>query len=295
MFSAALVMEQRSSGLTLKQIAADIGMNYNTLRRKMSEYYRASRPIAIPAAMPLVREQPITIPTANCLVIGDLHVPHHNPEMLMRAIYVTRRFHPQVRGVVIGGDLFDFAELSQHPHDQPEAGTAATLRLGGEVMKALFQHFDWAVIVPGNHDQRLAKKLDKQLDLQLLVNAAMGRDWPRCKVQVTNLDYCYVQDDWLVGHPSHYSGLGGKTPSELADVWGRNVISFHNHVVGMSQSKTGQYLGIDAGHMTDPAQHYYQFRRMTKFARWTAGFVVLSNGFPCVYTERWTDWKSLGV
>ncbi len=246
--------------------------------------------IDIPDSRPTFDESPFVVNSKNALVIGDLHIPYHNRLMLKRAIYITRTYYPHVTDVIIGGDLYDFASLSHYSHNQKDATANDTVLLAGDVLRALLRYFKRCFICNGNHDERFAKKLDSQWDLELLINASMGRDWPDCDIQVTNLDYLYLGDNWIIGHPSNYSGQGGKTPSDYADLYQKNVATLHNHVIGMSQSKSGKYIGVDVGHMTQAGMHYYQKRRMTKFTRWNSGFLIVSDDFPYQYTEHWTDW-----
>jgi hypothetical protein len=293
------ILEQRAAGVRWRDIALQYNVTVTGLRGMASKYGWTKNkvrsadepPISIPTSSLPPVESALNIPDANALVIGDLHIPYHNRTMLERAIQVARRH--SIRRVIIGGDLFDFASLSHHPHNAPEQDPSATIRLAGDVLRALLAHFDEAYICNGNHDERFAKRLDRAWDLQLLINAAMGRDWPACSVSVTNLDYVYLGDNWIVGHPSSYSGQGGKTPADLADLYQRNVVTLHNHVIGMAQSKSGKYIGVDCGHMTEAGQHYYQARRLSKFARWNAGFMVVSNGYPYTYSEQFTDWSLL--
>lgn len=260
---------------------------------------RTNLEIGIPDAVNLHVEAPLRIYDGDALVLGDLHFPHHNKLMLIRAINLLAQRFPHIKRIIFGGDTFDFSKISQHPHTSREAGTSETIRLGGDVLRVVLKLFEEAIFLNGNHDERVAKKMDDAWDLELLINAALGQYWPdNCDVKVSNLDYLLVdhpERQWVIGHPSHYSGQGGKTPSDLADVWGRNVITFHNHVCGESPSKSGNFVGIDAGCMTVAEQHSYQNRRLTKFTRWQCGFVVLSDGYAYRFTENFTDWKALGA
>lgn len=251
--------------------------------------------IPIPVPEPGIKSEILCVPFEDALVLGDLHAPYHNDTMLRRAIYVTQIHYPEVKSIIIGGDIFDFAAISSHPHTSAELNVSATLAHGAEVLRSILRYFDHCYICNGNHDERLSKKLDNVWGMDLLLNAAFGKDWPACDVQVTNLDYMHVGKNWLVGHPSNYSGQGGKTPSELAEIHQKNVICFHNHHVGMTQSKSGRFMGIDSGHMTQPALHYYRQRRLSKFTAWSAGFTILRRGFPYLFTEQFTDWASLGA
>lgn len=255
--------------------------------------------IVIPPSKGHGYERPTTIQGAGALLLGDLHAPLHNPLMLRRAIYVMVTRYPRIKRVVIGGDTFNFSRLSRHPNVDPDEALNEALASGAEVLRALLAHFDQAWFTLGNHDENLSKKLDSPLDFKRVLGAAFTNTWPTCDIEVTNLDYLHLDEPdparcWTVGHPSHYSGAGGTTPAAIAEILGRNVVTFHNHVTGEQRSKSGRWVGIDAGHMTDPDKHHYARRRLTRFARWGAGFVVLDRGFAHRYTEDGTDWRALG-
>lgn len=298
---AETFLDLHGQGQTWHEIGSQYGRSGEAVRSIVKRHRRAagltvevSSELEIEMPLSAHVEKPLFIPDANALVIGDLHIPHQNTTMLVRALKVVKKYHPSVRRFIIGGDLFDFDSLSRHSHDQKETDPNDAIRLGGHVLRALGAELDEGIIIPGNHDRRFAKRLDQDFDMELLVNAALGQKWPRARLKITNLDYIYLGATWVVGHPSHYSGLGGKTPSDIADVWQKNIVTLHNHIVGQSQSRSGRYIGVDCGHMTVPDLHTYLHRGLTKFAKWNSGFCVIENGFPYVYTEQFTDWAKLG-
>lgn len=244
------------------------------------------------AVEPLEREVRITDP--NALVVSDLHVPYHNAALLNTAVRLTVTRYPQVKQVIIAGDLFDFASISRHPKDGREAAITEELKTAGAVLRALLAPFERAYVLPGNHDERLARKLEAHVPMRFLIDGCLGGDRPACEIVTTEYDYVYVEHDdperrWVIGHPSHYSGQGGRTPAAIADLEGRCVMTGHNHVIGLQQSASGRYVGIDIGHMTDPSRHLYIKRRLTKFARWSAGFAVLVDGYAYPFWERFSD------
>jgi DNA repair exonuclease SbcCD nuclease subunit len=241
----------------------------------------------IPSPLKLF-EGPLKIPHESAVVIGDLHCPHHNPLMIERVVRTA--YKHKIRSLIIAGDLFDFAKLSRHTHDQIEASLDETLLIGGDVLGYLMKAFTELILLPGNHDQWLSRKLDAPFDFGLIVDAALRGRKGKTSLLVTNHDYVLLGDKWLIGHPSNYSAQGGKTPSELADIYGKNVVTGHNHVIGLASSKSGKYMGIDCGHMSNQEYHFYADRRLSKTPRWCAGFVVIDRGYPTLYTENWSDW-----
>ncbi len=296
------------------RIAAALGVPENEVRKAQGKRLArglnpavrgaalAYRDILIPENGTTAAVEPVvSITDPNILVMSDLHVPHHHRTMLARAIYITRNHYPHIRQMAIIGDLFDFAGISRHPKNAPSDPIESELRIAGDVLRTLLQHLDRIYICSGNHDERLARKLDAHLGLQFLIDGCLGRNRSDCDVIVSNLDYLHIDPAdgdpdkrWSIGHPSEYSGQGGKTPSDIADIERRHIMTAHNHTIGIAASKSGEYVGMDIGHMTEPGRHYYKHRRLTKMRKWTAGFAVISNGYPSPFWERFTSWSCLG-
>ena len=281
-----------------RQACRDLGMTRHAMTKALGRYVPQGGAVTVPRGEqpPLDRELRLDNPSA--LVLSDLHCPYHHAAMLERALALRAKVYPEVDTLIIAGDLFDFAGLSRHPQDQCEAAVTDELQVAGRVLRALLAPFARAVVMPGNHDERLAKKLEAHIPMRFLIDGCLGSDRPACQVTTTEYDYVYVEHDdperrWVIGHPSHYSGMGGRTPASIADLEQRNVMTAHNHVIGLSQSPSGKYIGIDIGHCTDPSQHLYVKRRLTKYPRWSAGFAFLVNGYAHPYYERFSNWGAL--
>lgn len=263
----------------------------------------ADDPEPPPAALPKIPrgdapplDAAARLATTSALVISDLHVPYHNADLLQRAIDLKNRRFPEVDQLIIAGDLFDFASISRHPKDGREAAINDELKTAGAVLRELLRPFSRAYILPGNHDERLAKKLEAHVPMRFLIDGCLGGDRPDCEIITTEYDYVYLdhpepERQWIIGHPSHYSGQGGRTPAQIAELEHRNCMTGHNHVIGLSQSPSGRYIGVDIGHMTDPHKHLYVRRRLTKYPRWSAGFAVIVDGYAHPFYERFTNWR----
>lgn len=255
---------------------------------------RPAPPQVQPGGQPPLDKE-VRMQDTSALVVSDLHVPYHNADLLNRAVDLVNRRYPSVKAVVIAGDLFDFSSISRHPKDGREAAINEELQTAGEVLRTLLRPFERAYILPGNHDERLAKKLEAHVPMRFLVDGCLAGNRPPCEIITTEYDYVYMDHpdparQWVIGHPSHYSGQGGKTPSGIADLEGRNVITGHNHVIGLAQSPSGKWIGLDIGHMTDPRKHLYVRRRLTKYHRWSAGFAIIVDGYATPFYEKFTNW-----
>jgi len=291
-------------GLSRKAAAAALGRPLDSIRNPRVRRNMKAQGVDLAAVERALKRlpaetkptyEPLTLPLDNALVWGDFHMPHYNRDMVRRAFTIVNKHFPQVDTAIFGGDTFDFASISQHPHTETEPDLEDNLEATKLLLMACGEVFKRQVFCNGNHDKRVAKKLDAGLTLERLIYAALAGDRCASEIIVTELDYLLLGDSWLIGHPSAYSGQGGKTPSDLADKYQRNVITFHNHVAGMSPSKSGQYWGIDAGHMTVQARHNYASMALTKHVNWKGGFVIISDKTAFTFYEGATDWTWWGT
>lgn len=263
---------------------------YNAIHNRLPR----GQQVDITPAMETVLTAPLHHDDPSFLYLCDLHIPHHSADMLTRALLIAEKFH--VRTLIIGGDVFNFDQLSSHPHNVPLIDINDELACAGKVLRDLVQGFETVYILSGNHDVRLAKKIDKGLQLKFVVHAAIGQIQLPCALHVSDYAWMTIGNTWLVGHPARYSGMGGKVPSAIAQRQQRNVIAAHNHVMGVMQTEDGRFVGIDPGHMTLPNEHAYrQYAMPGQYSAWTAGFVLVHGDKPWIFNHLLTDWAFWGV
>lgn len=244
---------------------------------------------------------PLHITLSGAFICSDLHAPYHNREMLTRLVKM-REHHPNASSTLcIVGDLFNFETLSKHPQHEPAEGLRESLRIGRDILLWFREYFETIYICNGNHDERLAgKALNAHYPLDHVINGLFDDTTNPGGIVVTNNDYIVIDTPgsnkrWVLVHPSKYSKNGGTTPALIAPQFQANVISGHNHRVGVQSSHDGKWLGVDLGHMTNTSLHYYKRRRANTFAEWNSGFAVLENGYVTSYMEDWTDWSKFGL
>lgn len=256
--------------------------------------------IAIPGNGGAPAQPILAVPDANAFVCGDWHSPYHNRLMFQRMIYLKERHYPHIPRLIVPGDLFNYEALSNYPADAEQQDPEEEAEITGALLFMVLSHFKEVYICSGNHDERFGKKLNKRYSLKRQIYGALEGRTVECEIHVTDLDYINVNhpDDlrreWRIGHPNCYSGTPAKTPADMAQLYQRNVMTGHNHLVGQAQTKDGRFQGIDIGHMTDAGRHYYKRRRMAKYSEWCAGFAVLEDGWASVFSERFTNWGKLG-
>jgi 3',5'-cyclic AMP phosphodiesterase CpdA len=186
----------------------------------------------------------------------------------------------EVDDLIIGGDLCDFDSLSAHPADLPQTDLNQSIEVTGQVLRYLKSAFRTIYLLPGNHDRRLAKKLDKHLSFTYLVKMFVG-DTPG--FVATDADFYLIDSEyagragWSVGHPRFFSSYPTKGLDQVALQRQRHVIGAHSHTLGAS--KIGPYWCISPGHMMRPDLTPYLTRSagLSKHADQSAGFVLVEH------------------
>lgn len=243
---------------------------------------------SFPEPVRIAEQEVLTLPDANVLVLGDIHAPYHSTDMLERAVRITKRWFPHIKHCAVIGDLFDFSAISNHLNNQPITSTEVDMRAGGKIAKKLRREFElW--IGPGNHDERLSKKLNSEFSMESLLCGALGNTDPG--LHITDLDYFYIGDDIIAGHPNLYSSKPAGVAAKVALMQRKNIITGHSHKVGLTVSDDGIHWVVDNGHCADDALFYYVRRRLSTFGKMGAGFTIVSNGKPFVFGEAITDWN----
>ena len=252
--------------------------------------------IDVPANAHVVTEKPLTATLARWLYCSDIHAPLHSRLWIERLIRVGRSL--KVHDLIIGGDLADNDSISRHGRAEAQAGYKVTKQTAGDIVYLLANEFRlW--LLPGNHDDRLRKRLDDDVPFADFVYAALAGRTPRNQLTITDYSYLYVQGpqrQWVVGHPSFYSRTPAKGLADVAQLHQMSVIGAHNHLQGMMWSPDGKHIAIDPGAMCDASITPYIQRGlgMSKFPIWRNGFVLIDNDRPTLFGDGLIEWGRYG-
>lgn len=171
---------------------------------------------------------------APALVFSDLHVPSHHEEWIRHI--VSEALKKGVRRAVIVGDLLDFGHLSRYPKESrwsPQEELDDLLVL----MQWLLQYMTEVHVLPGNHDDRLANKLDRKITTEWFL-ARMFQTIPGAPIVTHWHHHAYLGQRWLLAHPKTYSRTPTQPALELAKAFGRSVAVGHTH-----HFNVGRYYG----------------------------------------------------
>jgi hypothetical protein len=308
------VLEYQAAGANenaaVKRAAEELGLTYDSAYQKNMRLKNADY-TPLPASRYPVYENPIEL-TGDALVLGDMHIPYHDAPFVNRCILTAQ--DAGIKKVILGGDWLDLHGMSKWPDDFAQtpkiisdpvydklAKFADTLPEGHrrelleqladthadgeltsemaaarEVLKALIANFDEIVLMMGNHENRLIRKLEKSLTGADL-SALFLSNSPKAKI--TPFYWLRLNSGgqvWQVEHPS----LAGKGSSgaKLAPKFGCNVIMLHNHHFSVRSDISGRFVGIEPGMCMDEARADYVMTRHNGADRHVTGAVIIKEG-----------------
>jgi len=256
-----------------EELLGDRGLG-TALRSRVRKYQNAVP--TIPDA-DIDQTYPVLQARGNALVIADIHTPYQHTELLKMAIQVAREH--DIAQIDIAGDLHNFSALSSVAKHEPQTAVETDIKHARRILKVLQYHFDAIHIMSGNHDEYYTKKRGGTFQDLIYNDVLLGQ---ADHVHVTNYDYIYRDDNWLIGHLSSYDEIPGLLAAKIASIHGRNVAVGHDHIAGMIKSHEG-YYGISIGAMLQPELFYYKKRRLTTFPEFMLGFLLLIDGKPIHY------------
>jgi hypothetical protein len=299
----------------IKQIAEEYNVNYHTLRKEVSKYERSVlcpqegeglEPLSsqardtltgiaklgpVPQSVNIVKP-PLHLHERKWAYASDFHCPMQDERWVERLAKVG--YHLEIPTLIVGGDVADFDSISAHGSDIEQHDINTAVEVAGQVIRYLKGVFERIVLLPGNHDRRLAKKLDKNLSWENVVRMMVGN---MDGIMATDDDYVLVGDKpgFSCGHPRHFSAKPTGGLHSVALYRQRNVIAAHNHVQGLA-IVNNQYVTIDPGCMcrAEATPYYMRSNGLSKFQEWTPGFVTVEDNIPTLFGEfitRWSDYR----
>lgn len=259
-------------------------------------------------------ERPTVYALDGLAIMADVHIPYHSVDIVKHCLEVMKQL--QVIDLCIAGDLFtmDSVQLG-HAKTSEIVPFNAEVELGGEFLLQLtsemallakelgYSRAPVLYICNGNHDERVAKKLDTPFKLQSLIHMALAGRIPACEIVVTEYDYFMFSifgKPWRVGHLSKYKSRPGEAARGIAETHQCNVAVGHDHMQGFTSTTDGEFLAVSIGASMEldedgRSPFWYSERRMSSFRPMQQGFVVVSNGVPYLFNRNGTASLSGGL
>lgn len=208
-----------------------------------------------------------------CLIIFDTQIPFHDADFLNNLLQLAQAWG--IKQGISGGDFLNMTAFSNFFEAPEEKIWAKERDVAVQVMKALSDAIPKWLLILGNHEVFLLKRLAEQLgheDILRLLDKPTG-------FKATDYYYCLVKlggSVWRITHPRNISVIHNRIPQRLADKYEQNIASGHGHLAGFSPSYSGKWLCCDVGITADSLRlDYVSLRDSTRPAMCQGGLILM--------------------
>ena len=231
----------------------------------------------------------------SCVVVTDLHVPFHNPDVVMD--FCRNADLLGIKTLVVGGDLIHADTISKYVGVGKQVPITTELESCKRVLDALLYVFDRIIVIPGNHDQRLERMIAGLADTKQgrqgleMVARLLGAGDPEDaedvalrylrhffsspKVEWHPLPDLTINDTWLIQHPGTCSRVAPQGERAMARRHRKSVIQGHTHLWGIGFEESGTDVAFNAGHCADDSKWRYIREKPTTFPRSVHGYGII--------------------
>lgn len=216
-----------------------------------------------------------TIYADKCLVIGDCEIPDHDIKTLEAAIQIAKRFG--ITQLIINGDFVALDSFSCWARAAVyKIAFKQELEAAHIAMQVFLQTFTEITWLTGNHERRLAHKLDGEVTIGDFFANISG---------VTFSEYAHAilksgGHDIFVTHQKNYSIIPLSVPLRLAAIKHMNILCAHGHHLALGYDKSGKYWIAEGGHCRNVENTMYKQIQVTCHPEWNPGFIMILNGRP---------------
>lgn len=280
--------ELQAIGLSYKQIAQRYNIGVPVVAGAI-RHYKKSNPDRQPFEVDF--GQPLDL-SGNWMVIGDIHVPTTKYEFARLVVNVAKYYN--IKNLVIAGDFFNFDLFSKYDKSIVGASWRQERDAGRVLMKYYLTWFDDVRLLMGNHDRRMIKWSQGNLD----ESDVFGMITTSHKASYSNFGYCNItsgDEKWLVTHSTEYSVNQLTVADQLAQKNQCNVITHHEHHVAKGFDRFGRYVVVNNGGLFDESKMAYVKLDTNKRPAMINAFSALSDGVCHLYTpyKAFTDWTPI--
>jgi len=226
----------------------------------------------------------------DMIVSSDWHLPLIDVDMVMKLIMVAKKFN--LKKMALVGDFINFETIAHWDQENMDIDLRMELESAEELMDLLFDWFDEIYWCFGNHDDRLTRLFNFQLqptEFGKLISDQIGK-----KLFISSHPYMILNNGtkWRLTHPKNYSILTNRVPTRLADKYRCNVLGAHGHHQGINFDTSGTDLCGDLGCLTDYQKTHYIMFKDTTHPIWNMGFGMIKNGTYYMFSANHnaTDW-----
>ena len=193
--------------------------------------------------------------------MADVHAPFHDAEWCSNLIGLAVEW--KIGTVLLAGDFLDFHTLNSFT--APFKGDVEALDSIDRELDAatqfcdvLLNAFERGVVIMGNHERRLTRRMAVGLRVKFL-RYLLGYRLEQ-KIEFYPYHYCKVWSEisgkWRITHPKNAWAKPGAVACAIAEKHECNVVAAHGHDWGEMTAKNGRYAAACGG-CFDPARLDY--------------------------------------
>lgn len=150
-------IELAKTGMSWRRVSSHLGVPRSTvsdfLRKEFGNVYVKNK---APSQTYSVRKSDEKEDNSRVLLISDMHIPYHHPDLLEFLSYLKDKYNPT--RVICLGDEMEGQALSYHDSDPDLPSAGDELRKGLPVIKELHKMFPKMDIVESNHGSLVWRK-----------------------------------------------------------------------------------------------------------------------------------------
>lgn len=229
--------------------------------------------------------------SGDYVIVGDVHIPATDWSFARLVGMVADKL--QIPRLIIAGDFLNADFASTYRVIAPPATWREERDAARVLLHDWLETFSEIYVIQGNHDRRItnwaAAEFD-EIDIWGMISSSN-------KLHISKFGYLTVNSGgipWRVTHPKNYSINQLTVASELAQKYQTNVISHHEHHLGLGWDRYKRFVCVNNGCLVDIKKLAYAHLDDSKIAGMAQGFTVIKNGCPKVYGRYpFTDWAEV--
>ena len=208
------------------------------------------------------------------LVLGDMHLPWMDHQVLIESYKFSRSFKPDK--IIQVGDLVDQKAWSQWPKDPEDPNPSEEWDMTEQQIHYVHKLFPEMTIIEGNHCKRIMKR-------------AMEIGIPRKLIRTMEDMFPFPKWEWYMESEPlvvdniafiHGDEMGGNA-WQKAQRMGMSVVQGHDHQAYLQYVNTfrHQIFGMSVGTMMDPKSIAAKYAAKNPMKCWM-GWATIVNGVP---------------
>jgi hypothetical protein len=241
------------------EIGAKLGVSKSAINRFLAKYHQFRNETRVDD---MYQEANITMHTYNnerILIISDMHIPYHHPNLLNFLQMLKDRYNP-TRVICIGDEL-DKHAMSFHDSDPDLLSAGDELRLSLPIIAAIYKMFPVMDIIDSNHGSMVHRK-------------AKHHGIPRAYIKTYN-DVLEVGPGWkwhndltviLPNGDSVYFHHGKSADGlKLSQAMGMSCVQGHYHEkfgINYWANSLGRYWSMQVGCLIDDDNYAFAYNNV---------------------------------